>query len=362
MNTMAYPFWPLCMLAAAQCCLNSAAWGVEQVEFTDSRDRSQQVQGEVLVEARDGGLLLLGDDGRIWTIQPDKIQNRASDDQPLGAVDDATIERRLLAEMPPGFEVYRTNHYLICHNTNERYVAWVGSLFEKLHRGFYAYWKNQGWELQPPRFPLVGLVFADRESFVQYARPELGDSVNGIIGYYNLETNRITTFNMPNAERNVATIIHEAMHQLAYNAGLQRRFADNPMWVSEGLAVFFEAPDFSTPGGWRSIGRVNTVNLQRFKKFLPSRPADSLATLIGDDQRFRDAQTATAAYSEAWALNYFLLKTRRKQYVDYLKQLSEGEPLQARGPRDRVRMFEQAMGTDLATLESQFLPFIIRLR
>lgn len=362
MNIMAYLIWPLGFLIAAEGCLSSAAWGVEQIQFTDSRERSQAVQGEVMVEARDGGLLLLGDDGRIWTIQPDQIKSRESNDQPMGPVADATIKQRLLAEMPAGFDVYQTKNYLICHNTNERYVGWVGSLFEKLHRGFYTYWKNQGWELQPPRFALVGLVFADRESFVQYARPELGDAVEGIIGYYNLETNRITTFNMPNPERNVATIIHEAMHQLAYNAGLQQRFADNPMWVSEGLAVFFEAPDFSTPGGWRSIGRINTVNLQRFKKFLPARPADSLTTLIGDDQRFRDPQSATAAYSEAWALNYFLLKTRRKQYVDYLQQLSRGKPLESCGPRERVQMFEAAMGTDLATIESQFLPFITRLR
>ncbi|WP_153557346.1 DUF1570 domain-containing protein [Roseimaritima sediminicola] len=353
-----FAFAAICLTAWA----GTPARGVERVEFVDRRDRPQDVQGEIMVEARDGGLLLLGEDGRMWTIQPEQIRDRQSDDRPLVAVDEAEAARRLLAEMPSGFEIYRTNHYVIGHNTNERYVAWVGSLFERLHRGFYTYWKNQGWQLQPARFPLVGLVFADRESFVQYARPELGDAVNGIIGYYNLETNRITTFNMPNAERNVATIIHEAMHQLAYNSGLQRRFADNPLWVSEGLAVFFEAPDFSTPRGWRTIGRVNTVNLRRFQKFLPSRPADSLTTLIRDDARFRSADTATAAYSEAWALNYFLLKTRRKEYVEYLQQLSRGEPLEQCGPRERLQMFEAAMGTDLASLEKEFLPFITRLR
>ena len=47
----------------------------------------------------------------------------------------------------------------------------------------------------------------------------------------------MTTFNVPDWERNVATIIHEATHQLAYNSGMQRRYADNPMWVSEGLAT-----------------------------------------------------------------------------------------------------------------------------
>ena len=33
-------------------------------------------------------------------------------------------------------------------------------------------------------------------------------------------------------ERTVATIIHEATHQLAFNSGLQVRFADNPLVVA----------------------------------------------------------------------------------------------------------------------------------
>lgn len=335
---------------------------VEKIKFKDGRQREQNVTGESLVEARDGGLLLLGDDGRIWTIQPGQIESKETDDTKLTPVNEATVQQRLLKEMPAGFEIHQTNHYLICHNTSVQYVTWVGSLFEQLYRGFNAYWKNQGLDLEEPRFPLVGLVFADRKSFEEYARPEVGEAVGGIIGYYNLETNRITTFNMPNPERNIATIIHEATHQLAYNTGLQQRFADNPMWVSEGLAVFFESPDFSSSRGWRTIGRVNAVNLQRFKKYLLTRPADSLSTLLSDDKRFRNADSAISAYSEAWALNYFLLKTKRKEYVAYLQELSKGEPLKSRSPRERIEMFEKFIGADLQTIERQFVPFVTRLR
>ena len=55
------------------------------------------------------------------------------------------------------------------------------------------------------------------------------------------------------------TIVHEAVHQLAYNSTLQRRMADNPYWVSEGLATYFESPDLNSLRGWRNIGAINTV-------------------------------------------------------------------------------------------------------
>lgn len=338
------------------------AAAVERITFTDKQDQRQMVVGEIEVEAQDGGILLLADDGRLWTIQPDQIIDRATDSTPFEAIDSKEMQRRLLAEMPRGFEIHATANYVLCHNTSDRYVQWVGSLFEQLHRGFYAYWKNQRWALPEAKFPLVALVFANRESFQEYAKHELGSSVDGVIGYYNLETNRMTTYDMPNPERKVATIIHEATHQLAYNSGLQKRFADNPMWVSEGLAVFFESPDFTNPRGWRTIGRVNTVNLQRFRRYLGNRPADSLTTLLADDRRFRRGATMTDAYAEAWALNYFLLKTRRSEYVDYLQRLSKGECLQTCSPRDRLEMFEDAMGMELDVLERQFLSFMRRVR
>ena len=37
------------------------------------------------------------------------------------------------------------------------------------------------------------------------------------------------------------TIIHEATHQTAYNVGVHARFADQPRWLVEGLAMMFEA-------------------------------------------------------------------------------------------------------------------------
>ncbi len=348
---------PLCMTLFFLC----HSFAAETVCFND-HGKKRTVVAEVLVEAQDGGLMLEADDGRIWIIQPEDINQRESDSSPLEPIDADEMAHRLLDELPGGFKVYHTQHYVIIYNSSDDYVKRVGLLFEQLHRGFFTYWKNLHWELPEPRFPLVALVLADHRSFLGHARREIGETANTVIGYYHLETNRMTTFKVPDWERNVSTIIHEATHQLAYNCGLQRRFADNPMWVSEGLATFFESPDRRNPGKWRRIGRVNQMNMQRWRRYLRRRPGESLASLLSNDTRFRNAASSGDAYAEGWALTYFLIKTRRLQYVDYLRELSQGRQLAEPTERERIEMFEEAFDTTLVKLDKAFVKYMRMVR
>jgi hypothetical protein len=317
----------------------------------------QELSGQVLVEAVDGGILLQGDDGRLWVLQPKEIISRSDDEGDFKPLDSKTISQRLLQEMPPGFKIHRTKNYVICHNTSDRYVRWVGGLFEQLHRGYYYFWQNKGWKPERPEFPLVALVFNSKDAFDHYASPEIGDRVDSIIGYYNVLTNRITTYEIPNPERNVATVVHEATHQLAYNSGLQTRLADNPFWVSEGLAIFFESPDLTANSGWQGIGRVNMPNMAQFQEYVRRRPIDSLQTLIDDDRRFKDPGLIPDAYAEAWALNYFLLRTRPEQYLNLLRDLSQGRPLLPSDSLQREQQFRKHLG-DLATLDREFMDYM----
>ena len=61
----------------------------------------------------------------------------------------------------------------------------------------------------------------------------------------------------PEAAGLVATVVHEATHQMAFNCGLHARLAPVPVWVSEGIATYFETPDLRSRTGWRGIGGVN---------------------------------------------------------------------------------------------------------
>ncbi|MEZ6109782.1 MAG: DUF1570 domain-containing protein [Pirellulaceae bacterium] len=373
-------------LVAFWAMLASDARAAEEISLV--RDgRPHHVTGELLVEAQDGGVLLKAADGELWVIQPDEIKERRSNDKPFEPLDAEATARRLLDEFGGGFSIHQTAHYVICYNTSSAYAEWCGALYERLYRGFFTYWSNQGVELREPTWPLVALVFRDRESYAEYSRGELGDAVNSIIGYYNVRTNRVTMYDLtgvdelrqntrrissaahvnailsqPAAERTVATIVHEATHQLAYNSGLQTRYADNPFWVSEGLAVYFETPDLKSSKGWRNIGGVNRVNLIQFHKYLRRRPDDSLAAMIVNDQRFRDSKTAGDAYAEAWALNYYLLRTQPRQYADYLAKLAARGPLETVTPQQRLDEFRSIFGQDLSRLDTEFLRFMQRVR
>lgn len=348
-------------------------------------NREQSVSGRVLVTAEDGGLLLESADGTLWTVPPEELVSHDSDDLPFKPLSPAELSARLLKELPAGFEVHATKHYLIAHNTSKAYAQWCGALFERLYNAFTNYWSRQGFELHAPEFPLVAIVFEDQESYRHFTEAELGDAGKSIIGFYSLATNRMTMYDLtgvqslrapgdrrgsaaqinlmlsrPDAERTVATVIHEATHQIAFNCGLQTRYADIPLWVGEGIAVYFESPDLTSPKGWRDFGGINMNRLQAFHDFSGRRPADSLSTLIADDTRFRDTSKALDAYAEAWALNYFLSHQKPKQYRAYLHKLMEKKPLIWDEPADRLAQFKAAFG-DLAALEVEFQRYMAKL-
>ena len=366
-------------------CAAKSARALDHVRLHDG-ETALELTGQVLVEASDGGLLFQVRDGSIWPITPDLLVDHRRDDEPFEAYRPNELAEHVLAGLPEGFAVHKTAHYLIFYNTSRTYAQWSGALFERLYMAFTNYWTRQGFKLSEPEFPLVAVVFADEASYVRYARGELGDGAAGVVGYYSLKSNHITMYDLtgiqslrmpgdrkgsaaqinlmlsrPEAEHTVATIIHEATHQIAFNCGLQTRYADIPLWVGEGIAVYFETPDLASRSGWRTIGAVNYQRLNTFRKYMARRPGDSLISLIVDDSRFRDPNKAIDAYAEAWAWNYFLIRQRGAQYREYMKMLSDKQPLLRDEPEDRLREFRAAFGDDLAGLDAEFLRYMQRV-
>ncbi len=342
--------------------------------------------GEIIVEAEDGGLLLLTPDGQLWTIQPKEILSRSDSTTPMKAQSSEEIYAKFKLTAPDGFKVHKTSHYVIIYNTNEAYAQWVGEMYEGLYRKFHNFWRSKKIELEEPRFPLVAIVFNTKEAYLAYSEREIGETAKALIGYYNMQTNRMISFDLtgaagvaggarlnstqlinqafaqPGAERTLATNVHEAVHQLSFNTGLQVRLADCPLWFSEGMAMFFETPDVNNARGGATVGKINPHNFQLFASYLPRRPADSLTTLITDDSRLKNSSTASDAYSESWALTYFLLKAKPKQYVAYLQDLQKLKPLEDTPPRDRISMFKRNFGDDLQDLDKEFITFMRRQR
>lgn len=345
----------------------------------------QSLIGDVLIEGQDGSLYFQQDTGRIWFVKPEQIVERV--ESSIDAIP-ATFEQmkaQLLEELPEGFRVYKTKHYLIAYQTELVYAKWLAQLYEgRLYRVFEVFWqRRKKFELHDPKFPLVVIVFKSEEEYQRYVDRDLGPGQE-MPAYYNFQSNRVAMYDLtlggrrpgekisnrrieevlrsPAAIYQVATIIHEATHQLIFNRGIQTRFADTPLWLNEGLAMFFEAPDVKNQRGWQRAGLVFDQRLTRFRNSLRNRPANAIKVLITDDDRLRDPTTALDGYAEAWAFSHFLLNRRSKQFVQYLQELSRKEPLSTADDQQRLAEFKKHLGDDFDKLEKDFLKYIGKLK
>lgn len=346
-----------------------------RVTFQEAGGPSQVVSGRILVTDQQGGLLLEDAAGVYWSVTSDQMTGResvADEFQPATAKEQAAVLRSALGD---DAEIVTTKHYVIASRASRAYTQWCGALFERLHSGFLEYWERAKFPLQPGDAPLPVLILATRAQFADYAQKDGAAVVAGSCGYYSARTNRIVLFDLTSeggngrplgesasreeitrrlagAQANIATVVHEAVHQLAFNTGLQTRYADNPMWVTEGLAMFFETPDLRSANGWKSIGKVNGWRLAKFREFQSGgRAADSLTTLLQNEDRFRDPEQALDAYAESWALVHFLATTRREELVRYLKQLSKRPRLIFADPQERLADIRANFGEDLLKLD-----------
>jgi hypothetical protein len=380
--------WPIIAVATLMLLAMSVGQAVALDQITIKRDNIEQVvSGRTIVAAQDGGLLVQSADGVLWSILPEEILLKSTDDKPFVPMTGDELGKQLLKQLPKDFELYTTANYVILHNTSKPYAQWCGALFEQLYKVFTNYWNRRGFDLHKPEFPMVAIVFADQASYAAWSKPELGDAAGAIIGYYSLLSNRMTMYDLtgvealrrpgnqrttaeqinamlsqPQAERTVATVIHEATHQVALNTGLQTRYADVPLWVSEGIAVYFETPDMKSLKGWGNIGGINRVRLNVFRDYMSRRPAESLESLLADDKRFRDTRTGNDAYAEAWALNYFLLTKKSKQYYEYTAKLAKKPVLVWDKPESRLEEFKASFGGDLKKLDAEFIRYMATLR
>ncbi|MFO0013328.1 MAG: DUF1570 domain-containing protein [Planctomycetota bacterium] len=347
--------------------------------------------GELVAESPKYGLLILGADGQLTAIPPSAsdggnpelaIASIQEVEGPLPPCDAAELAERIKGLMPQGTKSIQTEHFVVCYNTTDVYARWNANLYERMYIGMRRFWKEKGIEVQEPRFPMVALIFGTRDEYLEYAKRDFRGA-ESTSGYYTQTTNRLATFDLtgiegmlppgakvqreeliteifsrPQAERQVATILHEASHQIAFNTGVQKRLGDYPLWVSEGMATFFESPDFSSSSGWGGTGKVNRFNLANLRRYAPQRPEDSLVKLLSDDKLLRQGETATAAYAESWGLTFFLIKRRPKQYVEYLKLLKDRPIGQPADPKQRLADFKQCFGEDLDKLNKEFIRFI----
>jgi len=362
---------------------------LEYLRFAyQGRNRSEE--GRIVLEDPDG-LLFEARDGQIYVIEWKNVMTRRHDDLPFEPYTKAEMIERLKKEFPPSDGYYYLDMYgpfIVVYTTERAFANWYGRLLEKLHGRYVERWKRREVELTKPEFPMVAIVLASKEQYQQHAKHDGVTLFSEQCAYYHKWTNRITMYDMsgaqvrqagnrrqataadiqwflkqPGSYNNIASVIHEGVHQIGFNTGMHPRSTRSPMWFYEGLAVFHEVPDRNNSDiGWTPGPHINIPRLTQLKQYWGKPQSEPpIQKMIREDSLFRQQNTALDNYALAWGLIYYLDKRRPKELAAYMQTLQEKTLDSKDSGEIRIKDFESCFGDDWEKFYKEFSDFLKRL-
>lgn len=323
----------------------------------------KKIEGQPLVWDQKQ-MFMLGRDGALYDFKTKAAKNSRKTAKRFHGYSINEMRLRLRDEFDRSFVISTTAHFVVVHPKGE-WSAWSKRL-ESLYQSFTQYMRVRGFRIREPSVPLVAIVFRNKTEYYRYAAANGSKLMPNTLGHYDPSTNRIFLFDASGGHQgndwaaNAETIIHEATHQTAYNVGVHRRFAEQPRWLVEGLAMMFEVRGVweARTGDTRS-DRINHGRFRDFKSRLENRPKSAIQQLIASDQYFR--ANAVQAYADAWMLSFFLSETRPIEYSNYLARVAARNAFSTYSARARMADFKKAFGSDLEMLEVHLQWFVEEL-
>lgn len=281
--------------------------------------------------------------------------------------------------------LYRTSHFLVSSGDASPTSSALGDLLEMIHARLLHAMARHGLALDVPSQPLIWVCSHDRG---QDRRHSLSVEHVGAVfreAYYSTRTNQVVlcseglievrdaersdaspllveresrfpdgSYAFPASSELVLVLTHEMTHQLAYNSGLQKRGVMYPLWVSEGLATFFEG---SALPQWDPIG--NTGRRRTLAKLHAGEvllPLHELSVLAGSDAL---GSAPADVYAQCWGLLGFLLTHHPDALSAYLADLS-ASPMGRRSSVTLRRDFVRHFGS-IGVLEQDWLKYVADL-
>jgi len=338
------------------------------------------VSGRIVAELPGSAVLLEERNGKQHQIAARQIQTREETAEPFVPFTSAELAADLLLQAPDGFEITETEHYVICSNSAAEYVDYTAKLLELVFDQYFRFMKDQNVDVATPPVKLPIIIFASRAEFQAFAvkqHPTI--SFEDTPGYFSVTDNQTLLLDLTGdrsirssasirkrlAEKplQVATVVHEAVHQLAFNSGLQVRMADNPLWFSEGLAMYFETTSSRSSMLWSRPGLVNPRFQPAFVKLVQDNQiSGGLNAVIESDSEFLDASQMGEAYAKAWALTHFLLREEKVGMQKFLESVSSRKPMVGLTAAERIEEFQKAFGKMPDEMERDLVSFIKRQR
>jgi hypothetical protein len=236
-----------------------------------------------------------------------------------------------------------------------------------LHDRFTDLIQSHGIKLGTPPVPLVAVVLRSRNDFDRYLLKEVQIKDPNVQGYYSPISNRITTFDPSGYLRtknddwifSSQPIIHEAIHQSAFNTGLHNRFASPPKWITEGLATLFEAKGINNPQKFPSrADRINDRLLKHLRKKINEGDLYTLLLNIIDNDRLFETDIETA-YALSWGLSFYLHEAAPKRFFQFIHTDAKRKNFSGYGNNQRLKNFAKAYGNDFEKLTKRLTNFYV---
>lgn len=148
-----------------------------------------------------------------------------------------------------------------------------------------------------------------------------------------------------------AKTVHEAVHLLAFNTGVQSRAVEQPFWLTEGLATSFET---DTPHAAFGPDRAGDARSEGLARAISAGALVPLAELVSRaDAPAASPSTTEAAYAQARSLFVYLHRTARQSLAGYIDDLLNEPPGRMTDARRR-ELFERRFG-DADRVERRWL-------
>ncbi len=319
-------------------------------------------------------------------------------------IDEAQV-RELEAWLGPDFRRYESSHFAVLSDAGRQAALARVRTMERARHQFFRVMKRLEFPVVPPKHKLVCLFFENHEDYAAFARTRDNVDTGWIAGYYTGLGNRVVFYDDASSPRFLqardairqyhATLeqarervtgargdrdrraaehyaayardlqeriteetrrideeaeriaesktIHETIHLLAFNSGLQSRARLYPFWFTEGLAASFETdrPDASFGPDQPTERRE-----QEFAEAVAggrTMPVSALIRLTDAGHAHAHARAAEALYAQAHALFTLLFNENPDAMRWYLESIHR-EPAGEISAERHAQLFERAFG------------------
>jgi hypothetical protein len=283
-------------------------------------------------------------------------------------------------ELGPGFVVTQTRHFVVISDCDPDWTSRRAAVLERARHQYFRVTDRLGMPVYPHANKLICILINDYERYREFARRSDGLAAAWVAGYYSTRTNRAVFFNDETShsyikavgslatyeqrvqdwrnealgarregndraarqledaavnlavrieeerkrlerevvEASTAKAIHETIHLLAFNTGLQSRHSVYPFWFSEGLATSFETQDPDIAFG---PDRPSPHRDKAVEQLLATRDTVDIARLVGAIEAPEHRGTAGQMYTESYALFAYLFRYDREGLAAYAHDL-----------------------------------------